>query len=112
MDQTDIDEISEITRQLEQLQLQQTELLRRLARLTENRRSSTQGSATIPREATPEPTAPGEFVIGDKVRVTNPGPFQQDKGVIVRIGDRITVSTRNNKKVVRDAKNLVLQDDG
>jgi hypothetical protein len=94
------DEIKDIVSQLQRLQIQESELLQRLERLSEAD-SHTAGS----------PTPRRDFRIGDLVQIKNPKPFQIKKGNIIRIGadtDRITVQSRNGSKVVRASFNLTL----
>jgi hypothetical protein len=94
------DEIQDIVSQLQRLQIQESELLQRLERLSEAD-SHTAGS----------PTQTWDFRIGDLVQINNPKPFQIRKGNIIRIGadtDRITVQSRNGSKVVRASSNLTL----
>jgi hypothetical protein len=94
------DEIQDIVSQLQRLQIQESELLQRLERLSEAD-SHTAGS----------PTQTRDFRIGDLVQINNPKPFQIRKGNIIRIGadtDRITVQSRNGSKVVRASSNLTL----
>jgi hypothetical protein len=96
------DEIKDIVAQLQRLQLQETELLQRLERLNDT------DSHTARLPATQQITR--EFEIGDLVEVKNPRPFQQKKGIIIRIGagtNRITVQAKNGSKIVRAPSNLV-----
>jgi hypothetical protein len=93
------DEIKNIVAQLQRLQIQESELLQRLERLSEA------DSPTVARSPTPA----REFRIGDLVQIKNPKPFQIKKGNIIRIGagtDRITVQSRGSK-VVRASFNLI-----
>jgi hypothetical protein len=94
------DEIKNIVAQLKRLQIQESELLQRLERLSE---ADTNTGAS--------PTPIREFRIGDLVQIKNPKPFQIKKGIIVRIGidtDRITVQSRNgSSKIIRASFNLI-----
>jgi hypothetical protein len=93
------DEIKNIVAQLQRLQIQESELLQRLERLSEDNSHIA---------ASPTPTR--DFRIGDLVQIKNPKPFQIKKGNIIRIGtdtDRITVQSRNGSKVVRASFNLI-----
>ena len=93
------DEIKEIIAQLNHLQIQQTELLQRLERLSE-----------ADRQATTSPSPTRELAIGDLVQIKNPKPLQIKKGTIIKIGvstDRITVQSKNGSKIVRASFNLV-----
>ena len=103
----DEQEIAEIVIQLQRLQLQQSELLHRLAQSEVNNNTAEQASTA---STAPPASAPREFVIGDQVRIVNPNPFQANKGRIIRIGDRITVLTKNGTKIQRAAKNLVIEE--
>ena len=104
-------EIAEIVIQLQRLQLQQSELLHRLAQSGENsgENNNTAQQASTTRAAPPA-SAPSEFAIGDQVRIANPNRFQANKGRIIKIGDRITVITKNGTKIQRAAKNLILEE--
>jgi hypothetical protein len=96
------DEIKDIVAKLQRLQLQETELLQRLEQLNDTDSQNT----VLP--ATQQITR--EFEIGDLVEIKNPRPFQQKKGVIIRIGagtNRITVQAKNGSKIVRAPSNLV-----
>jgi hypothetical protein len=93
------DKIKNIVAQLQRLQIQESELLQRLERLSEAD-SHTAGS----------PTPTRDFRISDLVQIKNPKPLQIKKGTIIRIGvdtDRITVQSRNGSKVVRASCNLI-----
>ena len=94
------EEIKNIVAQLKGLQIQESELIQRLERLSEtNSRNTT------------SPIRTREYKIGDLVRIVNPKPFQIKKGHIIRIGadtDRITVqSTNGSSKVIRASFNLI-----
>jgi len=90
-------EVEEIVARLQGLNLEQAELLTRLARLSERSEGNDDRKDTKTRE----------FEIGDSVKINNPGPFQATKGTVVKIGKgRITVLARNGTKVVRAPKNL------
>jgi hypothetical protein len=92
-------EIQDIVNQLERLQIQQSDLLQRLGRLSESEDN-----------ATPLPTTAREFVVGDRVRIRNPGRLQPVRGTVTKIGRvRITVEARNGTKIVRAPKNLILE---
>jgi dsDNA-specific endonuclease/ATPase MutS2 len=85
-------DIEEIVHQLQGLQIEQSILLQRLQWLTESSNNS------VPLNAT------RVFVIGDKVRIKNPGPSQANKGKIVKIGintNRTAVQVKNGTKIVR-----------
>jgi hypothetical protein len=98
-------DVKDIIAQLQRLQLRQTELIRDLERLSENRDGNS--SAVI----VPPDVARG-FAIGDQVRIRNPGLLQPVRGTIIKIGaTRITVRARNGTKIVRAPKNLVLDDE-
>jgi transcription antitermination factor NusG len=90
------EEVKDIIAQLQRLQIKQDSLIARLGRLSQSAEHT----------GTPPDTA-REFVVGDWVRIKNPGVFQPAKGRIVKIGiSRVTVQARNGTKVVRDPKNL------
>ena len=91
-------DVKQIITQLQKLQLEQASLISRLESISES-------------EAREEQDTDREFVVGDRVRIRNPGLFQAARGKIVRIGTRITVQTSSGKKIVRAPKNLVLEED-
>jgi predicted transcriptional regulator len=47
-----------------------------------------------------------KFITGERVRIINPGSSQATTGTIVKIG---TVQTRNGDKIIRAAKNLIIE---
>lgn len=89
-------EKKKIVEALKKLNVQETELLERLERLS---LAETSVSSV--------PTARG-FAIGDEVHIRNPNPFQAKKGKIIKIGTRITVLAANGSKVVRAPHNLII----
>jgi hypothetical protein len=94
-------DIKDIVEQLERLQIRQTELVQRLARLTNSGNNNT---TTVQESNTAH-----VFAVGDYVRITNPGLRQSDRGIITKIGNsRITVQDRNGTKILRAPQNLVL----
>jgi hypothetical protein len=94
----DKDEIIEIVAQLQRLQIQESELLVRLERL----------SVTESQADNPPTQISREFRIGDLVHIKNPKPFQIKKGNIIKIGaNRITVQSKNGSKIVRAPSNLI-----
>jgi hypothetical protein len=102
-------EIQHITTQLQGLNLQQAALLSRLEFLSE---AGEQDTASTPQKAAPPPqkaTAAREFAIGDRVQIINPRRLQETRGVISRIGARITVTTPKGKTIVRASKNLIFE---
>jgi hypothetical protein len=71
------DEIKDIVAQLQRLQIQETELLRRLERLSETDIQTVEVDASeIERE----------FRMGDLVQILNPKPFDIKRGMIIKIG--------------------------
>ena len=93
------DEMQNIISQLQELQIQQTELLERLGRA---RRKETRSLVTEARG----------FEIGDKVEVKNPSAFQNNKGMITKIGiSRITIRTKSGSLITRVPKNLIIDDE-
>ncbi len=87
------DDIKDIVAQLQWLQIEQSNLLRRIEQLNE----STPPNATRP------------FAIGDLVRIKNLRPLQANKGTIVKIGsdtDRITVQARGVYDITRATAHL------
>jgi dsDNA-specific endonuclease/ATPase MutS2 len=112
------DEIQELVRELQQLQLRQSEILVRLERASRNERNTGQNEGANEYARRPEDKRTTrtdesrEFVIGDKVRVINPGRFQTNRGVIVKIGaSRITLRTKSGGNIQRAPKNLIFDKD-
>ena len=99
-------EVQDLITELSRLQLQQTEVIARLERLTETKHRQTR-TVSPPRPTPPETTR--EFAIGDRVRITNPRPFQATTGTVRKIGtNRITVRTASGSNITRAPKNLIL----
>jgi transcription antitermination factor NusG len=106
----DNDDIQDLITQLKDLQLQQAELIVRLERARGRESRATAGTAA--RAGDSEPRETRELAIGDRVRIKNPGPFQANRGVIIKIGtSRITVRTRSGSKIIRAPKNLTTDDE-
>ena len=121
------DDVQDLISQLNQLQLQQTELFARLEKAigdkdAQTRRVGKEDARTgevaniievaQTREfvVAHEVAQTGEFAIGDRVIVKNPNLFQTDRGKITKIGKkRITLTTQSGSKILRAPKNLVLQ---
>jgi hypothetical protein len=100
------DEIQGIIDQLKQLQLTQSALLERLGRL-ESQQLNAERDTPVRRLTT---RRVGTFVVGDRVRVLNPGRDQLSVGHITRIGlSQITLIDRRGVDIRRAPKNLVLE---
>ena len=94
-------DIKDIVAQIERLQIRQTALVQRLARLTAIGNNNTN---------TERPNTIQEFRVGDQVRIINPGLRQANRGTISNIGNsRITVQARDGTKIIRAPKNLILE---
>jgi hypothetical protein len=97
------DEIKNVVAQLKCLQMQESELLQRLERLSEAERQPA---------ASPTPTR--DFRIGDLVKIKNPNRFQTREGIVMRTGagtDRDAVQSRNgSSKVVHASFDLTHAD--
>jgi hypothetical protein len=94
-------EIQDIVNQLGRLQIQQSNLLKRLGQLNESEDNNT---------TPPSITTARAFAVGDRVRIKNPGLLQPARGTIIKIGrTRTTVEARNGTKIVRAPKNLILE---
>ena len=94
------EDIKDIIRQLNALQLEQSLLLVRLQRATEGKNDG----ATKNHET----TKPRPLKIGDRVKINNPRPLQPTGGRITRIGKLVTVTAQSGVQVVRASKNLTL----
>ncbi len=115
------DDVQDLISQLNQLQLQQTELFARLEKAIGDKDAQTRRvgrevaniievAQTREFVVAHEVAQTGEFAIGDRVIVKNPNPFQTDRGKITKIGKkRITLTTQSGSKILRAPKNLVLQ---
>ena len=93
------DKIKEIAAQLQRLQVQETELLQRLERLSEADSHTSRSPVTT-----------RGFAIGDLAQMKKPRPLQAKKGAITKIGigaDCITLLTKNGSKTVRASFNLI-----
>jgi hypothetical protein len=94
-------DIADIVEQLQQLQLQQSVHLTRLAGISQRNteREYFDAAADTPRE----------LRVGDRVIINNPGVFQPKRGVIIKIGaSRITVKPRSGPNIQRSPNNLIL----
>jgi hypothetical protein len=107
------EEIRDIARQFQRLQLQQAALIDRLEQLQTTRaRPDTATRAPRPSPPTGATATTQRFAIGDKVRILNPNRLQFTSGKITKIGsNRITVQGPNNKTVWRAPKNLAIIED-
>lgn len=94
------DEVADIIAQLQVLHVRESELLGRLEEATTGERGRN-GESAAPNQPT------SRFIIGDRVIIKNPRPFQAKRGTIVKVGARITVLASNGTKVVRAASNLI-----
>jgi hypothetical protein len=75
------EDIEDLIQQLQELQLQQAALLTGLARASLVKTNAQRRSNTVPPDET------RELVIGDRVRILNPGGvFQTDRGIVIKIG--------------------------
>ena len=117
-------EIQEIVEQLDELQTQQSVLIERLGQLTsangvppaeEASEASDEPTRTITESGYERDLFPASIpvlIIGNQVRIKNPGVDQPDRGIITKITlHRITVETANGIIVTRSPKNLVLLED-
>jgi hypothetical protein len=96
-------DIKEVIAQLERLHICQSELLQRLGRLSETGENTTTRRPDTAR-------ALEDFIVGDTVRIRNPGVFLATRGTIIKIGiSCITVQAQNGTKIVRAPKNLILE---
>jgi hypothetical protein len=120
------EEIKNIIAQLKQLQLTQAGLLQRLDQLSGGNDTTTR-PRTASRSGQPRPTIRSQntsqqkprgvivsahgFVVGDRVAIQNPGPSQAARGVILKIGtSRITVEAEDKTRIIRNPKNLKIED--
>jgi hypothetical protein len=100
------EDIEDLIQQLQELQLQQAALLTRLARASLVKTDAQRRSNNVP------PDEARELVIGDRIRILNPGIFQTDRGVVIKIGlSRITIQTKSGAKIVQAQKNIVINNE-
>jgi transcription antitermination factor NusG len=107
------DKIQEIVNQLKQLNLQQSILLQQLDQLSE----ATGEHNTPPTPATTATHAPStevpQFVVGDRVRIRNPGILQATSGKVTKLpAKRVTVQGLIGNRisiVVRAPKNIIFE---
>jgi hypothetical protein len=111
-------EIQEIVSQLQELQLQESELLERLAQLSDGVSHNdirTQGDTVNTLTLSIHPKRLRDkihikdpiFVIGNRVQIKNPRFLQPTEGVIIKItAKRITVEASNGTTIVRAPKNI------
>jgi hypothetical protein len=121
------DEVQDLIIQLQDLQLQQTELLIHLQRARNNETRTATGNdnaggdntrTRAPQAQIDEPDqVPVEdtarpFAVGDKVRIKNPNRFQSNRGVITKVSaNRINVRTPSGKNILRAHKNIERNND-
>jgi hypothetical protein len=107
------DQVKNIIKELQSLQLQQKVLITRLGQLarSDNAPAWIDTTGSKEKEVLPRtPTVAWQFKIGDRVRIKNPRIFQTSIGTIAKIGEnRITVHTTFGSKIMRAHKNLSFQ---
>ena len=105
-----VNEVQEIIQRLKALQLQQAELIVRLEEARERENKKGVDVQITVDQVTDTPATvieTREIAIGDRVKIRNPNPFQQDNGTVIKVGkSRITVQTKTGGKILRAAKNL------
>jgi hypothetical protein len=104
------EEIKDIVERLQRLQIEQSSLIDRLSRATEDRPNVIYNEPATRTTIPIDTTAPRSFVIGDRVSVLNPGLLQQNIGNVFKItrSNRIYVRTDNGNTLWRASKNLSL----
>jgi hypothetical protein len=104
------DDIKDIVEQPQRLQLWQDVLIARLGELSGNSIPATAQSTRIPPDT--DTVTARTFAIGDRVRIRNPGRFQENSGVVITItANRITVQARNGIKIVRAPHNIIFDNE-
>ena len=105
-----VNKVLEIIQRLKALQLQQAELIVRLEEARERENKKGVDVQITVDQVTDTPATvieTREIAIGDRVKIRNPNPFQQDNGTVIKVGkSRITVQTKTGGKILRAAKNL------
>ena len=100
------EDAQDLIEQLQRLQIEQNDLLARLSNIQRK-----QVVQTVNKDTKTPPNTTREFVVGDRVRIKNPGRFQANKGEIKKIGkERITIQASNGTLIVRAPKNLALRE--
>ena len=105
-------EINHVVQQLQLLSIQQSDLLNRLDRLTQEEKQAPKKPtvASKPAAVTKQPLPKREFAIGDRVQIDNPRYLQPSTGVVIKLTqNRVTIKAANGSKIVRAAKNLTLE---
>ena len=111
-------EIQDIVTQLQELQLQESELIERLAQLSDgvsHDDTHTNTAVTPTPQINTRPTRDdilirdSTLVIGSRVQIKNPRFLQPIEGVVTKITNkRVTVQAPNGSTVVRAHKNIIL----
>jgi hypothetical protein len=111
------DQVKNIIKELQSLQLGQKVLITQLGQLASSASAPARSDNTPVRidttgikgkEVLPRaPTVVRQFKIGNRVRIKNPRVFSTSTGFVAKIGEnRITVHTPSGLKIVRAHKNL------
>ena len=105
-----VNEVQEIIQRLKALQLQQAELIVPLEEARERENKKGVDVQITVDQVTDTPATvieTREIAIGDRVKIRNPNPFQQDNRTVIKVGkSRITVQTKTDGKILQAAKNL------
>jgi hypothetical protein len=110
------EDIKSVIYKLDRLQLEQSELIKRLDQLNTRRETENRASAPPSNPAYVPPVSPPNdvgFSLGDRVVIVNPGRNQENNGKVVKISDstflsntRIVVETPTKQRIQRAPKNL------
>jgi hypothetical protein len=101
------EDIEYLIQQLQELQLQQAALLTRLTQASLGKTNTQRKSNTVvSHDETPE------LVIGDRVRILNPGVFHTDQGIVTKNGPNwVTIQTSSGAKIIRVQENIIISDE-
>jgi hypothetical protein len=101
-------EIEDIIAQLQELQIGQSKLLKRLEQLT--RRDAVNNNTAQRATVTRDIATVRDLAIGDRVRIKNPRFLQPTSGTVSKINPkRITILAANGTSIVRAPKNIILE---
>ena len=101
-------EIEDIIAQLQELQVGQSKLLKRLEQLT--RRDAVNNNIAQRATVTRDIATVRDLAIGDRVRIKNPRFLQPTSGTVSKINPKcITILAANRTSIVRAPKNIILE---
>ena len=92
------DNIDELLTQLNRLRIEESNIIKRIIQVRNKNNNE---------ETNNEREQEEELKIGDTVRILNPRRFQENTGVISKIGaSRVTITPRKGIKIIRHPRNI------